>query len=83
MAAPLTAGATAVMRSEHAQMRELLRELRDARAGCEAMLLADVVDRLLLLIQQHNPKQENVLYPTVDQTLADQLRARFVPQRAG
>jgi hemerythrin-like domain-containing protein len=83
MAAPLTAEATAVMRSEHAQMRELLRELRDARAGCEAMLLADVVDRLLLLIQQHNPKQENVLYPTVDQTLADQLRARFVPQRAG
>ena len=80
MAAPLTAGATAVMRSEHAQMRELL---RDARAGCEAMLLTDVVDRLLLLIQQHNPKQENVLYPTVDQTLADQLRARFVPQRAG
>jgi hemerythrin-like domain-containing protein len=43
----------------------------------------DVVDLLLLLIQQHNPKEENVLYPIVDQTLADQLRARFAPQRAG
>jgi hypothetical protein len=42
MAAPLTAGATAVMRSEHAQMREPFSELRDALAGCGGF--AAVVD---------------------------------------
>ena len=47
------------------------------------MLLADVVDTWLLLMQQHNTKEESVLYLIADQTLADQLRTRFAPQRAG
>ena len=64
-------------------MRELFSELRDALAGCEAMLLADVVETWLLLMQQHNTKEESVLYLIADQTLADQLRTRFAPQRAG
>lgn len=70
-AAPMTAGPVAVMRSEHTQMRELFAELRDAVGGQDATLLADVVDTLLLIMQQHNAKEENVLYPIADRTLKD------------
>lgn len=70
-AAPMTAGPVVVMRSEHAQMRELFAELRDAAGAQDATLLADVVDTLLLIMQQHNAKEENVLYPIADRTLQD------------
>ncbi|HRI90454.1 MAG: hemerythrin domain-containing protein [Candidatus Accumulibacter sp.] len=68
-------GPTQVMRSEHVQMRQLL-------AAAEAALAERAVDdysgnaeTLLIMIQQHNVKEENILYPMCDQQLADQLEA--------
>ena len=70
---PMAAGPTSVMRSEHAQMRELFGELSDACDRCDDSRLADVAEMLLLLMQQHNMKEENVLYPIADQSLGTDL----------
>lgn len=59
----MTAGPTQVMRSEHVEIRAL----RDqAYAAIEANQPAEalaVIDTLNVLIQQHNVKEENILYP--------------------
>lgn len=77
MATPMATGPTSVMRSEHAQMRELFDELQDAIGRHDASALADAADTLLLVMQQHNVKEENVLYPMADRTVAHSLLVRL------
>ncbi len=56
-------GPTVVMRAEHAEIRNLRDEASAAiEAGSAAQALA-VLDTLNVLIQQHNVKEENILYP--------------------
>jgi len=43
----------------------------------DARLLADAAETLLFLMQQHNSKEETVLYPMADRMLSDDLFARF------
>ncbi len=59
----ITTGPTAVMRSEHAEMRELTRETAVALEAGDVTGALAVIDTLNVLIQQHNIKEENVLYP--------------------
>jgi len=62
-------GPVAVMRHEHTQMRALLDEMgQRAKAGDFEGLL-DQGDTLHLLIQQHNAKEEGILYPLADRAL--------------
>ena len=68
----MTQGPTAVMRGEHAQMRELLDAARDALAAQDADAYSGEAETLLIMMQQHNMKEENMLYPMCDQRLADQ-----------
>ncbi len=68
----MTQGPTAVMRSEHEQMRELLDAARDALAAQDADAYAGEAETLLIMMQQHNMKEENMLYPMCVQRLADQ-----------
>ncbi|MCW8963436.1 MAG: hemerythrin domain-containing protein [Gammaproteobacteria bacterium] len=68
-----TAGPTQVMRSEHEQMRELV---SDMAAAVELQNQDDYLglsETLLIMMQQHNAKEENILYPMTDQVLAPQL----------
>lgn len=67
----MTQGPTQVMRAEHTQMRSLCKNLltavnnqakADALGGCET---------LMLLMQQHNMKEEQILYPMSDRMLAN------------
>jgi DUF438 domain-containing protein len=71
----MTQGPTAVMRSEHEQMRELLDAARDALAAQDADAYSGEAETLLIMMQQHNMKEENMLYPMCDQRLADQAVA--------
>lgn len=66
----MTMGPTRVMRAEHAQMRELLAAAGEALAAEDADDYAGTAETLLILAQQHNMKEENVLYPMCDQHLA-------------
>ena len=75
--APMAAGPTAVMRSEHAQMRELFGELQAAIGRRDARALVDAAETLFLVMQQHNVKEENVLYPMADRTVAHGLTVRL------
>lgn len=68
-------GPTAVMRMEHAQMRALLGQLEEAAAGGDLDRLVDLGDTLLMLIQQHNSKEEGMLYPMADRTLSHEWPA--------
>jgi hemerythrin-like domain-containing protein len=68
-------GPTQVMRGEHTQMRQLLAAAEAALAKREADDYAGNAETLLIMMQQHNVKEENVLYPMCDQHLADQLDA--------
>lgn len=62
-------GPTQVMRAEHAQIREVLAELRHCVDEKDAEAYLALAETLLLLTQQHNLKEENVLYPIIDSVL--------------
>lgn len=66
-------GPTQVMRGEHSQMRQLLAAAESALTEGNADDYAGIAETLLIMMQQHNVKEENVLYPMCDQYLADQL----------
>jgi len=69
----MTMGPTQVMRSEHAQMRELLAGAAVAIDAHDADEYLGCAETLLIMMQQHNMKEENVLYPMCEQRLASQM----------
>ncbi len=72
-----TMGPTQVMRHEHTQMRQLFQEMRDAVAAQDADGYLGAGETLLILMQQHNAKEEQILYPMTDQVLAAQRADLF------
>lgn len=68
----MTGGPTQMMRFEHAQMRDLMDQMRTALRGHDADNFAGAAETLLILMQQHNIKEENILYPMCDRSLAEQ-----------
>ncbi len=67
----MSAGPTQMMRYEHEQMRTLLARLAAACEDHDSESYAGVAETLLMLMQQHNMKEENILYPMCDQSLGD------------
>ena len=65
-------GPTLVMRGEHTQMRGVLAEMERRVASGDLAGLLYQGDTLLMLIQQHNAKEEGMLYPMAQQALAAQ-----------
>ena len=81
----MTMGPTQVMRMEHAQMRTLLDEAGEALARGEKDDYFGIAETLLIMMQQHNLKEENVLYPMCDQHLgaeSPELLARLETELA-
>ena len=62
-------GPTRVMRLEHQHMRQALAEMEQALAGNDLDDFLGQAETLLILIQQHNIKEEQMLYPMCDQAL--------------
>lgn len=65
-----TMGPTQVMRAEHRQMRQLFQELEQSLAEGDQDRFLGLADTLLVLMQQHNAKEEQILYPMADRVLA-------------
>lgn len=63
----MTSGPTAVMRSEHQQMRTLVGEIEQALTHNNMEDCQAIADTLMVMIQQHNMKEEHMLYPMSDQ----------------
>ena len=66
----MSGGPTQVMRVEHRQIRDLLGDLARAVADRQADDFAGHGETLVILMQQHNLKEENILYPMCDSSLA-------------
>ena len=65
----MTEGPTETMRVEHAEMRELVRQLDAALEAADAAEFLGLADTLNVLMQQHNLKEEQVLYALLDEAL--------------
>ena len=63
-------GPTEVMRMEHQQMRALLDQIGFAINENDTEEALDLGDTLHILIQQHNVKEEGMLYPMAENVLA-------------
>ncbi len=68
-------GPTSVMRMEHGQMRDTLRNMGAALAQRDSDSYFDHADTLRVLMRQHNLKEEGVLYPLADRVLQEQADA--------
>ena len=68
----MRAGPTQVMRMEHAQMRELMDGMTQAAGTGDADRFLGLAETLNMLMQQHNLKEENMLYPMSDRTLGEE-----------
>ena len=71
----LTMGPTQVMRMEHVQMRALMDDAAAALARGDVDDFLGIAETLLIMMQQHNMKEENILYPMCDQHLAAETPA--------
>ena len=67
-------GPTFVMRAEHVQMRGVLGQMGSAATRGDWDGVLDLGDTLMILIQQHNMKEEGMLYPMAEHHLRDEWR---------
>ena len=65
----MTQGPTAMMRHEHTQMRGLMTQMREALEAGDKDRFFGTTETLMILLQQHNMKEEQMLYPMVQQHL--------------
>ena len=62
-------GQTQVMRMEHQQMRNHLARISEAVSSGDREEILEVCETMMILMQQHNVKEEGILYPMADQHL--------------
>lgn len=68
----MTTGPTQVMRMEHEQMRSLLNDLSNALSSQSKDSFLGLSETLMVLMQQHNMKEEMMLYPMAQQHISNQ-----------
>jgi len=69
----MSMGPTQVMRMEHVQMRSLMDDAVNALKLGDFDEYVRQAEPLLIMMQQHNMKEENMLYPMCDQHLSAEL----------
>jgi hemerythrin-like domain-containing protein len=65
----MTSGPTTVMRMEHMQMRQLFSDMDDSVKEKDQDKYLGLSETLLMVMAQHNTKEEQILYTMADQTL--------------
>ncbi len=65
-------GPVQMMRMEHAQMNTLIEQMADTLTHQDAQGYGGLSETLLIVMQQHNLKEERMLYPIADHILASQ-----------
>jgi iron-sulfur cluster repair protein YtfE (RIC family) len=71
----MSAGPTQMMRSEHEGMRTMYADMQRAALAGDVDQYSGLAETLLLMLQQHNLKEEQILYPMMDQALAAEEQA--------
>ncbi len=67
----MTSGPTQMMRMEHEQMRALVNEINKAGDNKDLDQFLALTETLMITMQQHNMKEEQILYPMTDQSLTN------------
>lgn len=65
-------GPTMMMRGEHLQMREMFKSIAASIALKDVDDALGLCESLMIFMQQHNMKEEQVLYPMLDDVLPQQ-----------
>jgi len=65
----MTGGPVQVMIMEHDQMKSVLDKMEEAISADDFEAVTGLGETLLILMQQHNVKEEGILYPMIDQHL--------------
>lgn len=68
-----TMGPTRVMRMEHGQMRQLKEDMATAITARDRDRYLGLSETLLIVMQQHNAKEEQMLYPMADRALQESM----------
>lgn len=71
----MTMGPTQMMRLEHRQMSDLISQMVDAVQQKNQGEFLGLSETLLMIMQQHNLKEEQMLYRMADEVLAGELDA--------
>ena len=67
----MTAGPTQMMRMEHQQMRAIVMEMDNSCENKDKLGYMGLSETLMVTMQQHNMKEEQILYPMTDNSIAD------------
>ncbi|MCW8945581.1 MAG: hemerythrin domain-containing protein [Sedimenticola sp.] len=70
-----TMGPTQMMRMEHTQMRQLLADMEAAVTYEDEERYLGLSETLMMVMQQHNMKEEQMLYPMTDQVFGADAEA--------
>lgn len=76
----MRAGPTMVMRGEHLQMREMLKSITAAIENQDMDDALGLCESLMIFMQQHNMKEEQVLYPMLNDALPKEETEQQVSQ---
>jgi iron-sulfur cluster repair protein YtfE (RIC family) len=74
-ASGMSSGPTQVMRMEHTEMRDTLNAMAACVTQHDSAQFLGLSETLLMLMRQHNLKEEQILYPMCAQILAGQADA--------
>lgn len=67
---PTGMGPLAVMRMEHDQMKGVIHQMSQAATNSDTNGITSLGETLIILIQQHNVKEEDIVYAMATQSLA-------------
>ncbi len=67
----MSGGPTRMMRMEHEQIRALVNEINKAGDSKDMDQFLALTETLMITMQQHNMKEEQILYPMTDQSLTN------------
>ena len=67
----MTEGPTQIMRHEHQQIRSLMKQLGEAITADNKKKFFGLTETIMILLQQHNMKEEQMLYTMAQQHLGD------------
>ena len=73
-------GPTSVMRMEHIQIKNHLQEIKRKLHAKKIQDLCEEEVALLKLLESHNQKEENILYPGIDNLTSEQEKDQMIKQ---
>ncbi|MCJ7765351.1 MAG: hemerythrin domain-containing protein [Thiovulaceae bacterium] len=66
----MTEGPTQMMRMEHTQVRSLIKQIGEALENNNREKFFGLTETMMIMLQQHNMKEEQMLYPMAQQHLS-------------